>query len=760
MKGFNEKRFGCGHNDVDIDLYYTRDEVFGHFTEDGRAYVVERRDTPRDWLQYLCNSKVRSGVTNIGKGFLFHINGVKVTKQYETNGNYIDRNMTGERKIILEIDGKEHDYFLESDNFTCTVRPGYVVYNGDVENLHVEVCIFVPLKAPCECWMIKITNNGEKTVDIKLSAKLDVLKIAPLILDESKNEFITEVEDAELELRFVNIFKASKACGFDYSFYPVSYVEFVKQENVEYYHEIIKAEVSVAPNATEDWNIVSAACLNEEEREEIREFVKMDVCEKELEEVKAMWDKIFDFNYCHTPDKNFDNFLNVWLKNQMHITYHYDRGRRMTGYRDGMQDSWGYLLAADDPKKALRKVLYLLGFMYEDGRCPRGVHNQGTKHDLDDFCDAPIWIPIFLNSYVKETGDYAVLDKEVGFFNSDKTATVEDHIWRSLDYMYHSRGKNGLIRMRDGDWADGLTGINKYGEDATSAWVTVAAFHAQNLMAEVYEQIGDTAKAEELKKRSAEYKKIVNEVAWDGNWLVYAFFEDGEPIGSHKNLEGKIWLNVQAWGIFTGIIDDENKIKRISNAVARYLDTPYGAMVLYPPYVFYGQRCGRLMTQCPGMFLNASIYNHAASFKIFSDVKRGENDVAFDTFMRCLPNHPDCSDTRRTSEPFSVANVYYGPDHHRYGMNLFSYFTAVSAWLMHAGYEEILGVKPDFDGLKIEPCVPEDWNEYSVTKTYRGTKYNFKFVRSDEKSITVDGKKIDGNKVFSTNPVCEVEVKF
>ncbi len=761
MKSFKDKHFGsdCSHNDVDIDLYYSRDEVFGHFAENGRAYIVERRDTPRDWIQYLCNKKVRSGVSNIGKGFLFHINGVHVSKQYETNGNYIDRNLNGERKIILELNGREHDFFLDSKDFTCTVRPGYVTYSGKIENLQVEVVIFVPLEAPCECWCIKITNNGAKTADIKLSAKLDVLKIAPLVINEDKNEFVTQVEDAALELRFVNVFKASHANGFEYSSYPVTYKEFVEIENAEYYHEIIKSALSVEPSKTESWNIVSAACLNEAEHEEINAFVNADVCETELSAVKARWAEVIERNQCRTPDENFDRFLNVWLKNQMHITYLYDRGRRMTGYRDGMQDSWGYLLA-DKPENALGKVLYLLSFMYTDGRCPRGVHNQGTKHDLDDFCDAPIWIPIFLNSYIKETGDFDVLNKEVGFFNSQETATVEEHIWRSLDYMYRSRGKNGLILMRDGDWADGLTGMNKYGKDATSAWVTMAAFNAQNLMAEIYEQIGNTEKATELKNRSAEYKKIVNDVAWDGDWLAYAFFEDGEAVGSHKNLEGKIWLNAQTWGIFTGIVDDKRRIKKISNAVARYLDTPYGAMVNYPPYVFYGERNGRLMGQRPGMFLNASIYNHAASFKVFSDIKRGENDVAFDTFMRCLPNHPDCSDTRRTSEPFSVVNVYYGPDHPRYGMNLFSYFTAASAWLIHAGYEEILGVKPHFNGIKIEPAVPEDWNEYEVTKTYRGTKYTFKFTRSDEKGITVDGKPVCGNIVCSANPTCLVEVKF
>lgn len=257
-----------------------------------------------------------------------------------------------------------------------------------------------------------------------------------------------------------------------------------------------------------------------------------------------------------------------------------------------------------------------------------------------------------------------------------------------------------------------------------------------------------------------EYKRIVNDVAWDGKWLVYGFFEDGEPIGSARNLEGKIWLNPQTWGIFTGIVDDKTRVKKISDAVSRYLDTPYGALVNYPPYILYGERNGRIQNQRPGMFLNSSVYNHAASFKVFSDVKRGENDVAYDTFMRCLPNHPDNSDTRRTSEPFAVGNVYYGPEHPRAGMNLFTWFTAAPAWLIHGGFDEILGVKADFDGLRIEPHAPSDWEEYEVSRLYRGTRYRIKFIRSDEKGIRIDGKPIDGNLVLSDKPECEIEVRF
>ncbi len=747
----------CSHNDVDIDAYYTRDAVFGAFSEDGREYVITRRDTPRAWLQYLCNDKVRSAVSNTGKGFLYHIGGATVTKHWEPDGNYLPRNVNGERRLFLETsEGKRYDFFHEASSFLCKVRPGSVSFVGEVEAVDITVTVFVPLKAPCEVWMIRMQNREALPKGFRLSASQDVFLTGDFEADTERGEFRTYAAHPALkDSRVQNSFRAGHVTALTHE----TYSETVNASySPTFLRETLICEAVLSSEGAFDLCVLSSACRDGDEYEAVSRFLEPSAARAELRRIEERWDMLLKRNTCVLPDKNLERFLNVWLKNQLDLTFRYDRSYHLTGYRDGAQDAWGYLFS--EPSAARRSILATLSHMHADGRCPRGFQKVGARHDLDDFCDGPVWVPILVNAYIKETGDYAVLEERIGFLEGNEETTVSEHIDRALDYMYHSRGRNGLILMRAGDWADGLTGIHKYGPDATSAWVTIAAYHAQNLMAELYRQVGRREAADELERRSAEYKRIVNEVAWDGSWLVYAFFEDGEPIGSSKNYEGKIWLNPQAWGIFSGIVDDKKRIKKMSDAVSRYLDTPYGAMVNYPPYVFYGERCGRIQGQQPGMFLNSAIYNHAASFKVFSDVKRGEYDVAYDTLMRCLPNHPDNADTRRTSEPYTVGNVYYGPDHPRYGMNLFSWFTAVPAWLIHGGFEELLGVSADFDGVKITPHVPEDWQEYRVTKQYRNTEYRIHFVRSEEKGIWVDGVRIDGSVVSSEGPVSEVEVRF
>lgn len=191
------------------------------------------------------------------------------------------------------------------------------------------------------------------------------------------------------------------------------------------------------------------------------------------------------------------------------------------------------------------------------------------------------------------------------------------------------------------------------------------------------------------------------------------------------------------------------------------MQTPFGPLLNYPPYVLYGDRCGRIYRQFPGTFANSAVYNHGAAFKVFADVKLGDYEEALDTLMRALPNHPDNSDMCRTSEPYAVGNVYYGPNHRRFGMNLFSWYTATPSWLMHGAFEQILGVYADYDGLKLTPHVSYDWNEYSVRKVYRNAVYNIEFKRADgEKGIWLDGEKIDGDTVMSDKKECNVIVKF
>ena len=748
-----EYRPDVAHNNTSPEAHYTRDKTFGHFSEDGCAYVVTDKNTPRPWVQYLCNDKIYVGVSNTAMGFMRLANAEKVTKHWEDAGNYIARLLNSKRGLSISVDGAEPcDFFDCAEDLIATVSPGKVEFSGTIQGVSLQVTVFVPREEPAECWHVTLANPAaeSKTVAVGFTQHIFYNQKTDTASFADGKYYIKRTDGSTL------LFTASQVDSADDGIYHEKAWDFQKVT--------LYATLTIGANASIHWNNVIAKWFPEGKLASSEEAVSAYLdTDKFLAEVEAVREKLFrnyGRNTCELPDKNLERFINVWLKNQINLTFRYDRGgqKLMVGYRDGLQDSWGYMLI--DPERAVEGVVYCLSYMYPDGRCPRQISRFNNEHDVRDFSDSPIWAPIALNSYIRETGNFEILDRVIPFCDSEETATVEEHIRRALDYMYRDRADNGIIRVRDGDWADGLGGINQYGADANSVWVTIAAYYAQSKMAEIYEARGEEDKKNEMLRRNAEYKEAVNTVGWDGNWIRYGFFADGEPIGSAQNLEGKIWLNPQTWGIFSGIVDDPDRIRRIDKAISRYLLTPYGSLVLYPPYVFYGARNGRIQNQVPGTFLNSAVYNHAASFKVFADVARGDYDDAYDSMMRCLPNHPDNSDTRRTSEPFAVGNVYYGPDHERQGMNLFSWFTATPSWLVHGGYEEILGVKAGFNGVEITPHVPVDWQSYKVHKEYRGTNYEIEFVRSDDKGIFVDGQKIEGTSVRSDKPTCNVLVKF
>ncbi len=742
-------------SDTALDDYFNKTDTFGHFTEDGRTYVVERRDTPRPWLHFLCNEKVYACIGNVGEGFFHHVSGHHITKQWERRW-YYTHEPCGRRVIIFEIDGKKYDFFLEAEDFAEYVSVGSVCFKGRLAELAVELTVFVPEKLPCECMKLNISSDTKK--DIKIIAEQEYMFHG---LGVNPDEHIIAERDGENTVWTSRV--GMTACfamsGCEYAEYGTHEEQSNDRTANKYEIVSVRLERNVTVGGETDIYFVSGADRTREGCEETLACLNAEVYASEFEKMSTAWEKLLRRNTCKTPNANFDLFANYWLKNQLQLTYYYDRGSIFVGYRDGLQDAWGYMMLS--PEIAKDKLIATLAHMLPDGRCPRQFYRWADRdHDMRDFSDSITWVGLAMSSYIKETGDFSILDEKIGFLGGDEITTVEDHLLRGFESLYTLRGDNGLILMRRGDWLDGLEGMDQYGE-ATSVWVTIAAYYAQNLLAEIFERVGKNEIAEMLRARSAEYRETVRRVGWDGNWYVYAFHGDGEPVGGSQNLEGKIHCNAQTWAILSGLEDDPVRIRKMEKAMNRYLQTPFGPMLLYPPYVFHGERAGRLQRQRPGTYANGAVYNHAAGFKVFADIKRGDYDDALDTFMRALPNHPDNSDRCRTGEPYAVGNVYYGINHKRMGMNLFTWWTATVAWLVHGAFEEILGVKADFDGITIEPHVPDEWNEYSVTKIWRGTEYKISLARSnDEKGIWLDGVRKSGNKIRSENKTAEVLVKF
>lgn len=743
--------------DITYEQYMNFEKSFGEFTEDYETYTVTDRNTPRQWFNFLVNENYATIVANGGECLSsYKTFDARLSKFNNIPCDYMIRDMNGRKKVIIKNLSTNEEFDLLSDckNLKFTVKPGEVTYHGSMNGIDFSINIFVPNEKSCEFWIISL--DGESEYELKVG--IDIALSYQIPWGHINQPHCERIVENGTYYAFCQEFLSKKSVSafFGMQGGEVNYTDTTEagRDNVVRPHTevYITKKVSLGKQ-NKSYVIFGASDTFQEAKELNTYFADTKNIDDEKQKVIEKWQTIIKRNYCELPDKRLQGFLNVWLKNQIFLTLRYNRFH-LFGYRDVLQDAWGHLFV--NPADSKKYILEALSYMYEDGRCPRQYDVFSGILDKADFMDSPTWIPYAVCGYVKETGDWDLINTEVGYYNSEKKDTVLDHMLLSLDYLYHSRGKNGLILLRDGDWNDGFKGMSKLGE-ATTVWGTIATFNAQNQVAELCERLGKTHVVNMLYERSAEYKELVNTVGWDGNWYTRAFIDD-EPVGSHKCYEGKIFINAQSWALFSGICDDPEKIKKIYRSISTYLDTMYGPMLVAPAYTQYGDKW--YSKSRPGTYANGAIYLHGAAFKIVADCAVGNYDGAYDLLSRILPGHYDNNDSRRTSEPYCVGNVYYGISHKCHGMNLHSWFTATPSWLIHSGFEYLLGVSADYDGIKIESHNIADWDEYKVNKFAQGTNYNITFKKGEDKGIFVDGKKIEGNIVKSENESCDVLVIY
>lgn len=757
--------------------YQQRDKTFGRFVEDARAYLIEHPDTPRPWLNYLANERFGSVVSNRGLGFTWYRTTLLRITKYDHPIDYLPRDFSDGRTIAFRdhATGVTHSILPDGEQLTCLHRPGSTTFRAKAGPVEVEITIFVPLKEPAEIWRVAVTNRGRNEVRGTLTMK-QVWSIAQFGIHTAEEgiPYLTtpgtgmttrivphgieaDVNNPALPSSFWTAFlspecqqadcqprRETRRDGRTFTFYDCS----------------LHREISLPVNGSLKINVLSIATDEEMLYRKTRDNLMRDVApECRYVELQEQWSRWLNAPSCRIPDENLQHFLNVWFKNQLHLTFYFVRSGHH-GYRDSLQDAWGYTLI--DADKARRRLLNILAHQNADGTAPRNfsAFANGT-HDHRKFMDSPVWIARTLLDLVKETGDTGLLNERIPFLDGGE-ATVEEHAWRALEALYHNRNHQGLCHTGDGDWNDALEGISRDG-DAVSAWLTIALFDAMQQMIELYEHTGQHDKLVTLRSRADELKATLNDAAWDGQWYVYGFTGKGQPIGSHTNREGRIHLNAQAWAVFSGLADHP-RAETVMSAVEEHLATPLGPALLAPPYVHEGNEVGRIAKLEPGTFENGAVYQHAVAFHVFALLTLGRAEEAVRTMANILPTNPDNFDCRRTSEPYCTGNYYCGPGHARFGQNFFSWFTGNAAWFLRLGFDRLLGVRAGFHGLEIAPCVPADWNDFEVTRHYRGCTYSISFTRvagNTGPKITVDGRSIEGACIPPVaQPTCHVHVIF
>ena len=368
--------------------------------------------------------------------------------------------------------------------------------------------------------------------------------------------------------------------------------------------------------------------------------------------------------------------------------------------------------------------------------------------DTHHYSDGPIWIAPAVDSYLKETGDYAFLDVEVPYFDSGK-GTIWEHTLTGIRHATDDLGSHGLVRMHYGDWNDSLNmiGIGGKGE---SVFTSIGIIFAINCAVDIVRNvIKDEALEQELLQRAEKLEKAIQEQGWDGEWYLEAYNDAGEPVGSHTETEGQIFSCPQAWAILAGVARGE-RLQKVLKAIDELLECDYGSLGLTPAYRKPNPGIGRITWFVPGMWENAAPYCHGTAFKIMADTYIGRGDKAYESMMKVLPDNPKNPCTHSGCPPYQVTNMYYGPEHPRAGQILYSWITGTAAWLFKTLSSHMLGVRAEYKGLLIDPCMPSHWKTASIKRTFRGAHYHVTIENPDGKqtgvsSITLDGKPVEGN---------------
>lgn len=493
-----------------------------------------------------------------------------------------------------------------------------------------------------------------------------------------------------------------------------------------------------------------------------------------LDELKNYWEGLLSAFRLGGCDSRLERMVNIWNQYQCMVTFNMSRsasyfesgiGRGM-GFRDSAQDLLGIVHLV--PARARQRILDITATQLEDGSAYhqyQPLTKRGNMEVGSGFNDDPLWLIFGVSAYLKETGDWSVLGEYVPFDNrAEKSATLMEHLKRSFAHVLKNRGPHGLPLIGRADWNDCLN-LNCYSETPGESFQTCSNFEsgiAESVFiagmfiligpdyAEICRRTGD---AEEAARAEKEIKKMTGAVlkyGWDGKWFLRAYDAHGRKVGSHECDEGKIFIEPQGFCVMAGIGVKEGFAEMALESVHRLLDTKYGIMLHWPPYTSYRLSLGEISSYPPGYKENGGIFCHNNPWISIAETVLGHGDRAFEVYRRICPTYlENVSDIHRT-EPYVYSQMVAGRDAARFGEAKNSWLTGTAAWSFYNISQYILGIRPQFDGLQIDPCVPSWMDHFMVERRFRGADYHIEVdnsagVQKGVKSLSADGNEIDGN---------------
>ncbi|MCK5851109.1 MAG: hypothetical protein KAH23_09360, partial [Kiritimatiellae bacterium] len=740
---------------------------YGHFADDGSSYIVTSVNTPRPWTNLLSNHRMASFFSQTGQGFLYYIshNLEQITNWQEAE--YTPGTMSRGRLVFIK-DRETTKYWTGNpqpgetgfSNFSCTVEPGVSTIHAIRNGIDFTMRAFVPWDADVEIWTITLNNRGKKTR--KLSVLPSIEFPARQGLYFFNGVFMEDTRAIEVtSTNYDYPTKAFFACDAKVTGYDAHWKKFYGPANDrlnpdgirnglsnsstanDYTVGVLETRITLRAGESRSFNVFVGRAMDRGSiRKLLKRFRKDGGVDKALAGQRAHWERHEERVHVEIPDHNMECALNKWSPYCVDISSRFRQGSKI-GYRDMLQYMRAYVTL--DPNTCREALLKILGYQYKCGKSIRGYKHNGEL-DKRDARDGVSWIADTLCAYIKESGDKAILDTVVPYMDKGR-GTVWEHALLAVEFLYKNRGKHRMCYVGGGDWNDALNLAGKHGR-GESVWLSIATCRALRFTADIADYIGDKKTAKKLREWRKNLVRDINKYAWDGNWYIYGFTDDGTAVGTCKeDGGGRIYANAQTWALMEKIVPSA-RISKVWKSIDRYLYTDIGVLVLHPVYRKRDDSIGRITAMPCGANEHGSAYAHGTAFMIGALTENKLGSEAVECWHRVHPTNP--KNPNSGCEPYSCTSHYIGPSSQRFGESRSSWFTGSVAWIYFQGIEGILGIKPDFNGLRIDPAVPAKWKRYKVKRMFRGTFYDITIRNpagngSGVKQIKVDGKKIRGN---------------
>ncbi|MDY3131207.1 MAG: glycosyl transferase, partial [Treponema sp.] len=534
----------------------------------------------------------------------------------------------------------------------------------------------------------------------------------------------------------------------------------------------------------------------------IKKFSTVEAVDAAYNELRSMWDALLDKYVVKSDDEKLNRMVNIWSQYQCMITFNFSRsasffesgvGRGM-GFRDSNQDLVGFVHQV--PSRARERIIDIASTQFPDGGCYHQYSPLTKKGNADiggDFSDDPLWLILSVSAYIKESGDWSILDEMVPYDNDmSKAQTMLEHLKVSFYRIVNNLGPHGLPLAMRADWNDCIN-LSCFSDTPGESFQTYTnpKFKAEGGYSKVAESVfvaalftfagpnyvsilNHVGKKEEAAKAQAEIdkmKKVMMESAWDGNWFIRAYDANGEKMGSKDCEESKIFIEPQGFAIMSDI--DKDATEKTLKAIDENLNCEFGLVLNYPAFTKYHVQYGEISTYPQGYKENGGIFTHNNAWIICAAAYAGKGDQAFKYYSEIAPSYTEETSDIHKTEPYVYGQMIGGKEAgsdignggKNYGQGKNSWLTGTAAWNMVAISQYILGIKPDFDGLMINPSIPSSWDGFKATRLFRGAKYNITIKNPNHvckgvKSLVVDGKAIDGCVVPFVEGKKEVNVEI